>query len=440
MPLQIRRGTNAERLAMTQALAQGELLYVTDDQRLYIGNGTTVGGVQITGYTDGDAKDAAAAAFTGGSHSGINFSYNTATDIITATVDLSSYNGSINAASLKGTLVADDSTLLVDAVDGKINLDGTVKGNITPNSNEAYDLGSASYRFRDIYLSSSGIKLGSATITSAGSTINLPAGSTIDGAAITSFNEGENLRINIVGDDSTVLVNTASNTLRGRFIGDMNGSVFADDSSILVDAVDSKFYGSFVAGNSTLASDAITGLGFSLGTAASPLPLTLNLDNNLEIRQVIGVTGKYLSVTQCRGTLASPTAVQADDELGGLLISGYTNSATPGVAGLIGVVVDSTAVIAGGSYIKSKIIISASTDTAQDAANAFVLDSAGTATSNAFEASKYHKLAVYANDAARTTAISSPSAGMMVFMTSGTSPSVTNKAVVYDGSAWVALH
>jgi GTPase SAR1 family protein len=70
-------------------------------------------------------KDAAAAIFTGGVHSGINFSYNTATDIITATVDLSNYTGTINASAFKGTLVADDSTLLVDAVDGKINLDGT---------------------------------------------------------------------------------------------------------------------------------------------------------------------------------------------------------------------------------------------------------------------------------------------------------------------------
>jgi hypothetical protein len=29
---------------------------------------------------------------------------------------------------------------------------------------------------------------------------------------------------------------------------------------------------------------------------------------------------------------------------------------------------------------------------------------------------------------------------MVVFMTSGTAPSVTNKTVVYDGGAWIALH
>jgi hypothetical protein len=55
-------------------------------------------------------------------------------------------------------------------------------------------------------------------------------------------------------------------------------------------------------------------------------------------------------------------------------------------------------------------------------------------------ASKYTQLAVYANDAARTSSIATPAKGMMVFMTAGTSPAVTNKAVVYDGTNWVALH
>ena len=67
MPLQIRRGTNTQRTAMTQPLAQGELLYVTDDQRLYIGNGSTLGGVQITGYTNEDAQGAVAQVRIGNS-------------------------------------------------------------------------------------------------------------------------------------------------------------------------------------------------------------------------------------------------------------------------------------------------------------------------------------------------------------------------------------
>ena len=145
MPLQIRRGTDAERLAMTQPLAQGELLFVSTPgaERLYIGNGSTLGGIQITGYTNADAKDAAAAAFTGGTHSGITFTYNTTTDLISANVDLSNYQGILRADAFKGSVFADDSTLLVDAVSGTIvgpvvgnvtgNLTGNVTGNVTGN-------------------------------------------------------------------------------------------------------------------------------------------------------------------------------------------------------------------------------------------------------------------------------------------------------------------
>jgi hypothetical protein len=185
MPLQIRRGTDAERLAMTQPLAQGELLYVTNDQRLYIGNGSTLGGIQITGYNNEDAQDASALLFSNGTHTGITFTYNDASASLSATVNLSNYAGVIRADAFKGSIFADDSSLLVDAVDGKINLDGTVKGNIIPNANEAYDLGSNAYRFKDLYLKGSSLYLGNAVLTNPSSTIiNLPAGSTIGGTAI----------------------------------------------------------------------------------------------------------------------------------------------------------------------------------------------------------------------------------------------------------------
>jgi hypothetical protein len=47
MPLQLRRGTEAERTAITPVV--GEPLYTTDDKKLYVGDGSTAGGVLITG-------------------------------------------------------------------------------------------------------------------------------------------------------------------------------------------------------------------------------------------------------------------------------------------------------------------------------------------------------------------------------------------------------
>lgn len=49
MALQLRRGTDAERSAVT--FADGELVYTTDTKKLYVGDGATAGGNSITALT-----------------------------------------------------------------------------------------------------------------------------------------------------------------------------------------------------------------------------------------------------------------------------------------------------------------------------------------------------------------------------------------------------
>lgn len=81
-----------------------------------------------------------------------------------------------------GSVFGDDSTPLVDSIDSKINLDGTVKGNIIPDQNIAYDIGSSTKRFKDLWLSGTTINLGTAQLSATPTgAINLPAGSTIPG-------------------------------------------------------------------------------------------------------------------------------------------------------------------------------------------------------------------------------------------------------------------
>ena len=95
MPLQIRRGLEAERtqITPTNGLVEGELLYVTDEKKLYIGSGSSGEhqGVVITGYNDPDAKDAAAAIFADGEHTGISFVYDDETKAISAVVDVTAF-------------------------------------------------------------------------------------------------------------------------------------------------------------------------------------------------------------------------------------------------------------------------------------------------------------------------------------------------------------
>jgi hypothetical protein len=120
MPLQIRRGTTAQRQALIGALAPlpGELIYDTVEQKIYVGDGTTTGGNALTGISTEDAQDAAAGLFTTGSHSGITFTYNDAAGRIDATVTVAA-TGPFDG-DLTGSVFADDSTLLVDGTNGTL--------------------------------------------------------------------------------------------------------------------------------------------------------------------------------------------------------------------------------------------------------------------------------------------------------------------------------
>lgn len=333
MPLQVRRGTNAQRQAMTEPLASGELLYATDTGTLYIGNGSTLGGIAVANTSSQDIRDISSSLFTSGTHSGISFTYDGSVIDAVVDPDLSNYQGLIRANSLQGTLVGDDSTILVDAVSNKIQLDGTVKGNIVPDANQVYDIGSDSFRFRDLYLSGTSIDLGGAIITSPdGSTVNLPAGSTVGGVAIGSGESGglipgSNYNINIVSDDSTVMVDTATTTLRATVtFTDLIGSVFGQDSGTIIDATDNSVY----CNNVTIT-----------GAIKSP---DLELDivhsdptQSVKIRRFIPVAGNhtdYYTVTDgayssgnnlylSRGTLESPTTLQIGDVLNSDITFGH---------------------------------------------------------------------------------------------------------------------
>ena len=116
MPLQIRRGTTAQRLAITPLI--GELVYDTTTGQLFVGNGTTLGGATTTGISTEDAADTAASLFSTGSHSGITFAYNDAAGRIDATVTVAA-TGPFDG-DLTGSVFADDSTLLVDGTGGRL--------------------------------------------------------------------------------------------------------------------------------------------------------------------------------------------------------------------------------------------------------------------------------------------------------------------------------
>jgi hypothetical protein len=519
MPLQIRRGTNAERLSLTPTtgLKEGELIYVTDEQRLYVGTGVTGQhqGLPVTNLTVDDAKDAAGAALTGGSHTNISFTYNNLNSTINATVDLSTYSGVIRADALRGSIFAEDSSLildaetgtfyglvegdtvgyhtgdvkgsvfadnstrLVDSVNGNINLAGTISDDVYPSSNEEFDLGTPTARFKDLYLSGSSIHLGDAVITADGTTVNLPAGSTVNGVLIGSgaFGDGvvsgSEYNISIVADDSSLIIDSSTGMIYGDVIGDtsgyhtgdVKGSVFADDSSTLVDAVAGVLRGTLVgnlngnvfgdlignttgyhtgdikgsvfADDSTLLVDALSGTiyGYFEGQATIN---ALKIYSDVWFRD-IGVSiysasntgdGGWVDCKVSANTTADPQPLSNSDFVGGFRIQGYTSNDEFVTSAVYGSEIGATADL-NSSNPASDAIIGVAND---EDFTLFRFKNDGT-----YVAPGAVQLAVFADDAARALAIPTPAQGMMVFMQTGTVPAVTNKAVIFDGTSWTTL-
>jgi hypothetical protein len=136
-------------------------------------------------------------------------------------------NGQRIEALPNGSLLVNGNNVKEDTIFGA---DGTVSGDIIPDINEAYDLGSNTHRFRDLYLSGSTIDLG-------GTTLNVVSGELrLDGIKIpTVMDLIEGITVN--------------NT------GDLQGSVFADDSTLLVDAVNGSIPYSVLSDTPTIPED-----------------------------------------------------------------------------------------------------------------------------------------------------------------------------------------
>jgi hypothetical protein len=226
MALQIRRGTTAERTA--RKFLVGELIYDTTLQQVFVGDSTdgtsgTFGGKAVTAFTQEDAQDAIRDLFSAGTHTNISYSYNDPGNSISSAVDLSNYNGIITATSFKGSLFADDSTLLVDAANGLIPAEvvsGTFTGSVTGNV--------------------TGNVTGSAGTAGVADRIALTATNTTNTSHFITFSETATGN-EIVRTDTSLTYNPSTNTLTaGTFSGSFSGAVTGNIFTNLIDSADSS--------------------------------------------------------------------------------------------------------------------------------------------------------------------------------------------------------
>jgi hypothetical protein len=158
----------------------------------------------------------------------------------TVTGNLVGPSAGVHTGEVKGSVVADDSTLLVDGVDGKIvgNVDSgsVLVGALAPNT-ISVDVGADSNRFENAWFTGN--------IATDSLTANLITG---------------NLKGTVVGDDSTILVDGVSSTipaavLQGTATIDIRGSVFGDDSSVVIDGATGTVTGKIAPGSAAPSSE-----------------------------------------------------------------------------------------------------------------------------------------------------------------------------------------
>jgi hypothetical protein len=127
MALRLRRGTDAERLLITPV--QGELIYTTDTKKLYIGDGTAVGGrlVEGAGSPDLAGLDDINVA---GAEDGQLLAYNSAT----LKWEASDLNGVVQGSNYQINIIGSDSSTIVNAETLTITAD-VVNGELFGDSN-----------------------------------------------------------------------------------------------------------------------------------------------------------------------------------------------------------------------------------------------------------------------------------------------------------------
>lgn len=474
MALRLRRGTNAERLTITPEI--GELIYTTDTKKVFVGDGTTEGGVAIdTGLLDldgnslNDLGDVSTATPTDSQVLAWNDANSIWEPADAATPDLSASvisdlgDVAIGVIDINQTLIWDGTNFVPGSAGGALvdETTPTLGGDLDANSNNIINvnqinastfngthLGSHAGDFSgDLIGSFQGSVFGGDSSVMINSEDNSITADTITAETVvaTEFtgdvigNVTGNLTGDILADDGiTKVINVGAaadgsdarftgiteGLHRGNVEGDVLGSVFADDSTLIIDGTNGGAVNTTTVTTNTISVNEITADNMIVNTVSAP-------DNEINF---VG-SGNASRLAFERHDAADPAVT---DTIGRMVFT-KTNTTTDTVTSGATIDVNSQqmlviSAVAGtynyNNYLKfhnsGKVAISMGQAAINNAPDAHL------------EVGGSIKPGVYADAAARDAAITAPTAGEMIFVTDdGTG---TARFQGYDGASWVNLN
>jgi hypothetical protein len=401
MSLRIRRGLDSERT--TKVLDAGEIAWATNTRKLYVGDGSTSGGVNILANSVGTGLE-----------------WDNSTQTIRYTGALGSALSNIVedlSPELGGDLNLNNKT---------INGTGTINftGGITASTlNLATGL-SANLPLNTRNITGTGNINITGTVTSSG-TVTAGNISTI-GTLTANTGLGANLSLNNYTIGGTGTINISGNITATQYVGNYNtisGNPIINGTTRVatLSRINLDTNGSISSPSILINSAAVS---FVTNTFSASAPYI-----NFYVASSASAQTGSIGLVRSRGTTTSPSVLINGDEIGSIVASGFSGTQFTLATDIVSVV--DGAVSAG--VVPSRMDFQ-------------VTNTLGTlATAMSVKATRVEfavppTLPVIANDSERSTAISAPVKGMLILMTAGTTPLATNTVQVYDGNDWVNLH
>jgi len=318
MPLQFRRDTTANITQFDPVLKQGEPLWDIDEKKLYIGDGENPATNldSITGVTESEVGDVIAQIIDNGTSPNINFVYDSGDLALNVSLDFTTpLNSEIRSiAGFVGSLIGDDSVTVFESSESAfVNLQEAFLTDIGPRTDNAFDVGSATKRFKEGFFHN----------------INVIDQTVVEDIVVNGL---------IKTEDSSVFFDSRTSTLAANTVkGDFYGSLFGDDSTLLVDAVNNAITGLIItnlissADSSAIVCDtpfvfetnvnvqsALTvddgGLFTSEDYLDFPLAITAAHEDDIQTN---------FTIRRSRGSLLAPTTLLNQDRIGGVQFNGH---------------------------------------------------------------------------------------------------------------------